>query len=286
MKHFDMLARLGRLQESVPNFLKPVGFRPAQTVGELTAASQLVYREYLKRNYLRPNAQQMKLCLHHALPTTVTFLALHGHGRVIGTLSIIEDSPLGLPMDEVYKSELDRLRRAGRHLAEVSMLALNTEMFGRGVFTMFHAKKLLLTLRLFKTMFDYLRSSTAVDDLVACFNPKHQILYDFLQLKPLGGLKRYHGANGNPAVARHLNIAETQLRAKSHAAYHFFYGRAPSPAVFAKKLLLSAADLRALFVVQTASFASASPTELAHIKRCYPNYDFQSILQPSISTAK
>ena len=268
---------LGRLQESVPQFLRPVEFRVVQTLQELKTALGLVYREYLKRNYTQPNPACLKLSIYHALPTTTTFLALHRSGRVLGTISLIVDSPLGLPMDEVYKLELDRLRKQGLVLAETGLLALDTELFGKGIFTMFHAKKLLLTLRLFKVMFDYLRARTNTDELVACFNPKHEILYDFLQLKPLGGLKSYTAANGNPALAKHLNVAETQRRAPAQIT-QLFYGATPSSRAFSHKLLLSPEDLHELFVSSSNIFASASPTELAHIRSCYPQYAFDQIL--------
>lgn len=269
---------LGRLYETIPRFLRPVEFRAVQTTDELKAAARLVYQEYLKRNYTRPNASRMKLSIYHTLPTTTTFIALHRSAGIIGTISLIEDSPLGLPMDEVYRSELDRLRQRGLRLAEASMLSLNGRLFGHGVFTMFHAKKLLLTLQLFKVMFDYLKLCTAADELVACFNPKHQLLYEFLQLKPLGGLKVYPGANRNPAVARHLNIAETRRRATSHAAYRLFYGQDSPLEVFAKKLQFSPEDLRELFVVTTSILSSASPSELSHLQQCYPTYSLESIL--------
>ena len=269
---------LGRLYNSVPQFLQPVEFRIVERIGELQAAGYLAYREYLKRNYVRPNDSQCKLSPHHMLPTTATFIAVYHGAFVIGTVTLIQDSPLGLPMDELYKPELDALRAQGRRLAEASLLALNTELFGHGVFTMFNAKKLLLTLRLFKVMFDYLRSCTEVDELVACFNPKHEILYDFLQLKPLGGVHAYAGANGNPAVARHLNVPETRQRARAHAAYRLFFGLTPSPEPFARKLVLSPAHLRKLFVEQSLLLASAHPDELAFIKRSYPAYNFDAIL--------
>jgi hypothetical protein len=273
---------LGRLQDTVPQFLRPLEFRPVQTTEELLAATHLVYKEYLKRHYVRPNASGLKLSVFHSLPTTSTFIALHGR-RLIATITAIEDSPLGLPMDEAYKLEVDRLRRSHHRLVEATMLALNTDLFGRGVFTMFHAKKLLLTLGLFRAMFEYMRSCTDCDELVACFNPKHQVLYDFLQLRPLGPLKSYTSANGNPAIARHLNIAETQRQARTHVAYRFFYGSTLPAKAFAKRLVLTPQDLRKLFVIRTSLFASLSPTELAYIKQCYPQYDFQTILAPGLS---
>ncbi|MBI3997066.1 MAG: hypothetical protein HY352_05335 [Candidatus Omnitrophica bacterium] len=272
------ISLLGRLYDTVPQFLRPVEFRIVKTVEEFKIASQLVYTEYLKRNYVKPNPARLKLSLYHALPTTATFIAVHRRLGIIGTVSVVEDSPLGLPMDEAYKTEVDVLRRQGLRVAEVSMLALDGRLFGQKVFTLFHAKKLLFTLRLFKIMFDYLRSSTPTDELVACFNPKHQILYEFLQLQPLGGLKTYTAANSNPSVARHLNIRDTEQHAASHAAYQLFYGKKPSPAPFAEKLKFSPSDLETLFVHTLPVFASASPTELAHIKSCYPTYPFADIL--------
>lgn len=269
---------LGRRYNTVPQFLQPVDFRIVERVNELQTAGQLTYREYLKRGYITPMPSQCTLSPYHALPTTATFIAVYHGTFLIGTITLVQDSPLGLPMDEVYKPELDALRAQGHRLAEASLLALNTDIFGHGVFTMFNAKKLLLTLRLFKIMFDYLRSSTDVDELVACFNPKHEILYDFLQLKPLGGLRSYAGANGNPAIARHLNVPETEQRAKAHVAYRLFFGATPSPEPFAGKLALSPAHLRTLFVEQSPILASARPDALAFIKRSYPAYNFDAIL--------
>ncbi len=270
---------LSGLRDSAPAFMRSVEFRVVETMEEFRTASHLIYTEYLKRNYLLPNSTQLKLSLHQVLPTTTTFIARHPRSGIIGTITLVADSPLGLPMDEVYKAELDELRAQRLQLAEATMLALDTSLFGRGVFTMFHAKKLLLTLRLFKVMFDYLRCSTATDELVACFNPKHKILYDFLQLKPLGNLKMYTGANGNPAIAQHLNISETQRRAKSAAPYTLFYGHAPSPKMFVKKLGFTAQDLRTLFMEETRLLASASPTERHYIQSCYPEYDVNVILK-------
>ncbi len=37
---------LGRLHETVPQFPRPVAFRPVQSLDELRTASRVVYREY------------------------------------------------------------------------------------------------------------------------------------------------------------------------------------------------------------------------------------------------
>ncbi len=274
------MSLLGRMYDVLPACLKPVQFKIVESAQELQAASRLVYREYLRRNYVRTNAAQMRLSLYQTLPTTVTFVACHYRYGVVATATLVQDSPLGLPMDEAYKTELDGLRRRGLRVAEVTMLALDSEVFPRKTFTMFDPKKLLTTLRLFKVLFDYVRNSTTCDEMVACFNPKHQILYDFLRLTPLGGLKTYTGANGHPSIARHFNIQEAQRTGRSHVAYQLFYGRCSSARRFSRRLRLTANELRQLFMVQFPILQSASPTELAYIKSCYPTYDFHAILQP------
>lgn len=279
------LPLLGRLYDKVPNVLRSVQFRVVQSVDEFTAAAQLVYREYLLRRYITPISSQLKLSIYHALPQTSTFIAWHRRAGVIGTITLIEDSPLGLPMDDAYKVELDVMRRHGRRLAEATMLALDGRLFSSGVFSMTHTKKFLLLLRLFRVMFDYVRSSTSIDDLVACFHPKHDLLFEFLNLRALGDVKAYPGAIGTPAMARRLNVEETERQATSHPAYWFFYGRKPSPRPFTRKLALSSQDLRHLFVLDSSIFASASPTELTYLMSCYPTYNFAKILEGTLPSS-
>ena len=139
---------LGRMYDFLPGFLRAIHFRPVQTPEEFTAASHLVYREYALRQYTASTSSQLKLSVYHALPQTTTFLAIHHRIGVIGTICPIEDSPLGLPMDDAYKPELDAMRRKGLRLAEASMLAIDGRLFSHGVFSMTHTKKLLMLMRL------------------------------------------------------------------------------------------------------------------------------------------
>lgn len=274
---FLPLPMLGRLYDTVPQFLLPVQFRIVRTLEEFTASASLVYREYAARRYLVPSSTQMKLSIYHALPSTTTCIAWHRRAGVLATVTLIEDSPLGLPMDDAYKAELDLRRRHNRRLAEVGFLAADSRLFGAGVFALTHSKKLLLLLRLFKVLVDSVRSAGRLDELVACFHPKHELLFDFLTFKPLGPVKAHPGANGASVVARCLDLAETARQA-AHPAHRFFFGRKPAARAVSHKLVLSPGDLRRLFVLDSSVFASASPTELSYLQSCYPSYDFRQIL--------
>ncbi len=277
-------APLERLFENAPKFLRRVPhvrgtiqYRPVETVDELKTAAQLLYQGYLRRGYANTNPAQMRLSIYHALPETTTFVAIHPRLGIVGTLALIEDSRLGLPMDEVYKSELDTMRRSRHRLAEASMLALNNELFGQQTLPLFHMSKFVVTLRLFKAMFDYLRGCTAVTELAACFNPRHQVLYDFLHLEPLAGLRSYARVNGHPAIARHLNIAKTKQVAALYPVLRFFYGKQRSVRRFANKLFLSAEELYELFIRSTSIFASASRSEMEYVRSCYPTYGLDDV---------
>lgn len=270
------MAPLERLYETVPQpldrvvpLLSSVDFHVVETVDELKAATHLAYREYLKRGYVTPHPSQLKLSVFHALPETTTFIAVHPERGVIGTLSLIPDSPLGLPMEEVYKSELDGLRQQGHRIAEASMLAFDTSLFCRKGLPRFHTTQLVLTLQLFKVMFDYLRCATDATVLVACFNPRHRILYEFLHLQPLGGLKSYSLVNGNPAIAGHLPLAETFRLAQLYPVVNFFWQQAYQTETYLNKLHLSAEDVEDLFVHSSSVLDSASGSELAFLQQCY-----------------
>lgn len=288
------MARLQRLYNTIPNALddastplESVTFRVAETVHDLKAATRLVYREYVRRGYVKPNPSELKLSLFHALPETTTFIAEHREYGVVGTVALIEDSPLGLPMDEAYQPELNALRRDNQHLAEISMLTFAQAVRRPGAgLAAFRATQLLMAMHLFKVMFDYLRKCTAVSELVACFNPRHDILYEFLGLRRLGGLRPYSVVNGKPSTARRLNVVETERLAEREPVIRFFY-QAPRPAdVFASRLQLTADHLGELFVRSSSVFASASPSELAYLQQRYgcPLLEDTDLTTPSPAT--
>ena len=272
---------IGIIQQAVPQFLRPVSFRLVQTASEFKDAMRLVYREYLKRGYVHPHPSELKLSIYNAFTTTKTFVGIHPRRGIIATISLVQDSPCGVPMDEIYKTELDGLRRRRLRLAEVLMLSTDSRMFEQRAFTLFNPKKLLLTLRLFKVLFDYVRTCTDLDEIVACFNPRHQSLYDLLHMQPLGRLKSYSSANGNPAIARHINVRETEKRVSTSPMAQFFYGKPPSPKRFGQPLTFSEQDFEEFFIRASSVFASASPSELAHVQACYPGYRWGRLLAQS-----
>src|SRR5260370_30474232 len=112
-------------------------------------------------------------------------------------MTLIADSPLGLPMEEIYTDELRRLRDARGNLAEVSALAMDPEYQSSGV---------PILLRLIRMLVIY--TAQTVSDLCIAVNPHHAAFYrKAFHFQDIGGLKQYGKVNGAPAIALRLDLA-------------------------------------------------------------------------------
>ena len=262
-----------------------VDYRVARTRDELEQAYRLVYQEYLKQGYTAESPSCMRLSLHNALPETATFVALID-GQVMATATVVPDSPLGLPMDELYHQELNDLRRDDKRLCEVSMLASSSELFSEDIPLMLNAKKMFLIFFLFKHIFDYVRLQLNADYICIMVNPKHAGTYDSLFFQDIGGLKYYHKVNGAPAVAKYLDIQGVDTRcltAGRRGLYKMFLSGDPaSSEKFSDKFYFSEQDLRYFFADQQNYFGEAAPDAVDYIKQCYADYDFSNIISHCI----
>jgi GNAT superfamily N-acetyltransferase len=112
-------------------------------------------------------------------------------------MTLITDSPLGLPMDEIYRDELRRFRDGRGHVAEVSALAMDPEYQSSGV---------PILLRLIRMLVIY--AAQTVSDLCIAVNPHHAAFYrKAFHFQDIGGLKQYGKVNGAPAIALRLDLA-------------------------------------------------------------------------------
>ena len=162
----------------------------------LEQAFRLQHDQYVAHGYMDAHPSGWRLSLHNALSATRVFVA-RSRGRVVGTMTLIADSPLGLPMDEIYTDELRRLRDARCNLAEVSALALDPEYQSSGV---------PILLRLIRMMVIY--AAQTVSDLCIAINPHHAAFYrKAFHFQDIGGLKQYGKVNGAPAIALRLDLA-------------------------------------------------------------------------------
>lgn len=178
--------------------------RPASTVSEIKTAFKIIHKEYVKRGYCKAQTSEMFYTYFSLLPNSRTFV-LEKENAIHGTLSLIPDSPCGLPMERLFPEEIAKLRAEGRKVAENSMLALDQEILGHGLFSLTHSEKHLYFFSLVKMMIDTAKSMGITDILIAV-HPKHEALYRFLTFETIGPVKSYQGALGNPALPMRWQI--------------------------------------------------------------------------------
>ncbi len=196
--------------------LASVLFTPARTIDELHPAFALVYATYLDRDYIEPNRHELRFGLHNLLPETTTFVALLRE-TVIATVTLVGDSPLRLPMDEIYHQQLTDLRTDGRRLGEVTMLADRRREFKR---------TLPMVLALFRTVMDYAVEIAHLDDLCITLNPRHADFYRrVLHFEDLGPLKPYDSVRRNPALAKRFPLENLPGLLDGDRRYKILYER-------------------------------------------------------------
>lgn len=205
--------------------LDGVEVRVASTVDEYLAAAKLVHDGYVGKGIDQAHGTGVRVTPFLALPSTVVFGAFRD-GTMIGTMSLVVDSSLGLPLQRVYRAEVDSIRAEGRRVAECGSLCVDRAHRGSGV-----------SYLLYKAMFSTAQM-LGVDDLVIAVHPHARDLYEAaLCFEQVGGTKRYPGLNRSAqAVALRLRCRESRdlaLRAfgsgtdLNNAHYLYFERREP-----------------------------------------------------------
>lgn len=270
-----------------------IEYKVASSREEIESAMALVYKEYLMRGFIRQEDYKSKLrvTLNHMLPSTTTFIGLKDNETVI-TDSIMPDSPLGLPMDMGYKEEADKLRKAGRSICEVGYLAIKTELFGRGHFSMFNFQKLDFMFTIFKLVYQYLVFHTNIDDIVIVTNPSYMI-FKFLPFEVIGKVKYYgydHASiKKKPAIAKRADIKHMRenidlpniIFGTRVALFKMFLGSRIPEAIFKNRYNFTLEDLHYFGVEKSEVLAKATKEEQDYICACYnlTGEEFQQLLK-------
>ncbi len=263
-----------------------IEYRVARSRDELEQAYGLVYQEYLKRGYIDESPSRLRLSVYNLLPQTTTFVAVY-EGVVTATATLIPDSPLGLPMDEIYAQELALFRKHGKAFCEVSMLASHTDLFREGASMMLNAKKMFFVFFLFKRIFDYAREVLKMDYIVITINPKHRMTYEYLHFTDIGGLKNYSKVNGAPALGKCLNIqtvGDKIKEEKGNPVFKMFFAGKSDPTLFENRFQWKPEDIRYFFMQKTDELLKTSEKERQYLQQCYPAYDWPSLTK-SVATS-
>jgi hypothetical protein len=173
----------------------------AHTQAQLDAAHALVHRMYSWRGYMT-SAEEEKW----AMADRITLKASTGE-RVMGTLSVVLDTADGLAADELYRDEINVLRKPGKRLCEFTRLAVDIE-------PRFNSKDFLA--RLIHVAFVYAHPIQHATDMLIEVNPRHVGFYrrslGFTQI----GLERICSRVNAPAVLMHIDLHHMAAQIRVH----------------------------------------------------------------------
>lgn len=99
-----------------------IEIRVAKNQNEINQAFKLLYDSYVTSGLMDVKDHEIRVTKYHCLPTSIIIVALLD-GEVIGTITHILDSQLGLPSDSAV--DLSSFRKNGKRISEVSALAIN-----------------------------------------------------------------------------------------------------------------------------------------------------------------
>jgi hypothetical protein len=194
----------------------------ADTQEELEACFGLLHDAYVAVGFMQPAPSGLRATAYHALPTTTTLCAKYD-GEVVGTISLIRQSPFGFPLQAVF--DLSSVEAERGQIAEVSALAVHPKYRKTGGAILFP---------LMKFMHAYSTRFFDTRHLVIAVNPYHIELYESLlsfRRLPQKTVAAYDFANGAPAVGATLDLSQAEaLFARAYARkpprkslHHYFF---------------------------------------------------------------
>jgi GNAT superfamily N-acetyltransferase len=158
---------------------------------------------------MKPDPSGMRVTIYHALPTTITLCAKYD-GQVVGTISLIRESALGIPLQTIF--DLTPVRRKEGQIAEVSALAVRRDFRRTGGGVLFP---------LMKFMYEYCTTFFDTRHLLIAVNPSHIEMYEsmlFFKRLTASVVESYDFVNGAPAIGAALDLKEAPEIFRRHYA--------------------------------------------------------------------
>lgn len=202
------------------NLPKDYSFKLASTKSDFKAVGELVHKRYIDAGLQENTNTDSRLSIYQGLPNTAVLMMLKAD-KLIGTVTLIGDSTLGLPSEKLV--DIQDLKKKKR-CCEVSALAICKEEKGK------------FLLYLFKYLYQVAHEIMRVEYLVISTTKNShtsKVVYNsILQFDDVEDTKKevYEDANGQKCVtqvlkvstARHYYKAIYGKNKKENNLYYFF----------------------------------------------------------------
>ena len=180
-------------------------YKVASTLAEVTAAWNVVYRQYLNTSLIAANPYSIFTFPEYVSNKSVVILGQQKDKAICSLSGVLDSEENGLPLDRHYKEELDHLRNDGSRLIEIGLLADIRESN-----TMKSIIELMSAVAKFGVFSNHL-------DVVIGVNPRRAEFFKrIFGCEIIGDLKRYENLNVAPVVllyATNKNLRTVSLKA-------------------------------------------------------------------------
>jgi len=252
--------------------------RVASTAGDRVAAWRLAYREYRRMGFAEHDPLGLWYSLFDALPRTTTILVEHGRA-LVGVVTVVPDSPMGLPADRTFPQEMRRLRRGSGQLAEAVSLVQACEGARSGALVI--SKLCELTCLCAERVL-------GAGALAITVNPHHRGYYEkLMRFRTLASGRDCARVAGAPAVLMALDfrdmaghLAAARRARPARTLYRRFMnddeaGRTARH-LASRSRPLDPDALREFFVTRRPLIPAAGRTARNLLAECYPECDLRS----------
>lgn len=204
--------RVGRPRSGLNYFI-------ASELDEVIEAWRVVYAAYEQDGLIDANPFFLHTTPQAVGPNTLVVTACMGPVPV-GTISAYADGPAGLPLDTVYREQLDTLRASGRRLIEVGLFADRREHLNRAAEGLFELMRYVF----------FFAVHQGADEVVIGVHPRHAAFYErFLAGQKIGPIATYPIVRDRKVVLLRFNVAEVQQLSPRPKGLAYFFDN-PVPA--------------------------------------------------------
>jgi hypothetical protein len=185
----------------------------ALSIEDLQSNLALTYKEH-DPDWPGTTDEWARRCNKWIFHSNAATFILKSHEQAFGTITLVQDSELGLPSDHLFPRELAQLRTPDRKLAEITLLGLDSELLTER-FAKTGLGRLAAFIRLLKIAFDYAQP-LGITDLLIAASPTDQNTFSYLLFTLLSNW--INPDNTESLALMHLNIAYARAhRTNIHA---------------------------------------------------------------------
>ncbi len=211
----NQLSPLGRRLLNSPSLAE---FQPrfAVTRVQREQALRLLHENYRAAGLCAADAGDLVYYRPLGLPDSRMVIAEDAAGRLVGTLSVVEDNALGLKLDHTYHEEVAALRARKRRLAELTCLAIRHQRLQAATSVFFNLTRFL---------FQY-AAWRSIDDLLMAVHPRHLAFYQrFFHVTQFGPCRPYSDVQGHPAVACRIDMQRVRREVAPELREYYVHTR-------------------------------------------------------------